>query len=139
MPQNVAGVAAVKFFGVHVGAGALAGALGFLILWPKTKREAFSRFAASIVASAVFGPVLVAFVHSRVPEMFESAQRLAPMMGIPQEFGFLYASAPLLVMAGLPAWWILGATMRWLDKRSGEDIAQMAEDARESIAKVVKP
>ena len=34
-----------------------------------------------------------------------------------------------MVAAGLPAWWVLGACVRWFDKRRGKDIGELAVDA----------
>ena len=36
---------------------------------------------------------------------------------------------PALVAAGLPAWWVLGACVRWFDRRRGKDIGELAADA----------
>jgi len=129
-----AGSAIAKYFGLQLGAGAVAAALGFLVLWPKTAREGFARLASSIIASIVFGPPLVAFVYSRYPDVFTSARALAEASGVKPEFGLLYAGAPLLVIAGLPAWWVLGAVLRWFDKRRDKDIAEIVQDARDAVA-----
>lgn len=47
--------------------------------------------------------------------------------------GFLFVAAPMLVMSGLPAWWIIGAVVLWLDKRRGKDIGELAHDAAEVV------
>ncbi|WP_286962845.1 hypothetical protein [Cupriavidus sp. UBA2534] len=131
-----AGSAIAKYFGLQLGAGAVAAALGFLVLWPKTAKEGFARLVSSIIASMVFGPALVAFVYSRYPDIFASARALAVAAGVNPQFGILYACAPLLVIAGLPAWWILGAVLRWFDKRRDKDIVEMAEDVKDAVAGV---
>src|SRR5437868_12599761 len=140
MSEPISGGAAVgvagaiaKYFGFQLGAGAVAAGLGFMILWPKTKREGFARLVSSIIASMVFGPALVAFANSRFPDIFESGRALAAAAGVHPEYGLLYVSAPLLVIAGLPAWWIIGATLRWFDRRSGEDIGEMVSDMRKGM------
>ncbi|MDF3837163.1 hypothetical protein P3W85_30030 [Cupriavidus basilensis] len=130
---GAAGTAIAKYFGLQLGAGAVAAALGFLVLWPKTAREGFARLVSSIMSSIVFGPALVAFVYSRYPDVFASARTLAVAAGVNPEFGMLYAGAPLLVIAGLPAWWVLGAILRWFDKRRDKDIGELAEDVRDAV------
>ena len=66
-----AGGALIKIFGLPVLAGSLAAALGFMFMWPKTKGEAFARFATSIIFSATAGPLLVVWLRSYSPELFE--------------------------------------------------------------------
>lgn len=122
-----------KYVGLQLGAGAIAAALGFLVLWPKTAREGFARLVSSIIASMVFGPALVAFVHSKLPDLFASARIIGEAAGIAPEFGMFYAGAPFLVMAGLPAWWVLGAMLRWFDRRRDKDIGELAADVRKEL------
>lgn len=112
-----------KFFAGTSLASAVATMLGFLLLWPKTAREAAVRLTCTFVASTCVGPFLVVALHSRQPELFASAREMAPLVGLPPEAGLLFVSSPLLVAAGLPAWWILGGFVRWLDKRSQSDVA----------------
>ncbi|EML6089118.1 hypothetical protein ACY2QR_006733, partial [Pseudomonas aeruginosa] len=100
--------ALLKMFGIHISAGALAAALGFLVLWPRTMKEGFARLFCTIVASSVFGPILVVYLHSNRPELFESAQVVAGLYQLEPAVGLLFVSAPLLVIAGLPAWWLIG-------------------------------
>ncbi len=126
--------ATAKLFGLQIGAGAVAAALGFMVLWPKTKREGFARLVSSVLASIVFGPALVAYVNAKAPDLFTSARAMGVTFGVPPEFGVLYAGAPFLVIAGLPAWWVIGAVVRWFEKRRGKDIAELVADAKEAVA-----
>lgn len=130
-----AGGALIKIFGLPVLAGSLAAALGFMFMWPKTKGEAFARFATSIIFSATAGPLLVVWLRSYSPELFESAKDVAAMYGADQAVGFLFVAAPLLVAAGLPAWWIIGAVIRWFENRRSKDIGEMLDDATATIKK----
>lgn len=114
----VAGGALLKYFGLHVGAGALAAALGFLVLWPRSMKEGFARLFCTIVASSVFGPVLVVNMHSSRPELFASADQVAALYGLDPALGLLFIAAPLLVIAGLPAWWLIGAFLRLFERDS---------------------
>lgn len=123
----------IKVFGVPVLAGAAATGLAFLFMWPKTIKEAAIRFACTIIASAIAGPFLVIAVHSWWPSLFASAGEVAAMYKMPLEFGMLFAAVPFLVLAGLPAWWILGALVLWFDRRRGKDLGEMAREAAEEI------
>lgn len=133
---TAAGVALLKIFGIPVVAGSVAASLGFLYLWPITKKEAFARFASSIISSAVVGPLLVVWVSSYMPTMFDGAKSVAVLCGVDATAGLLFIASPLMVAAGLPAWWILGAIMRWLDRHKDQDIGEMAGDAANAINKV---
>lgn len=126
---TAAGGALIKFFGIPVLAGAAATSLGFMFMWPKTKKEAFTRFFVSTLFSILFGPALVVAVRSWWPTLFDSAKDVAALYGSDPAVGFLFIAAPLMVAAGLPAWWVLGATVRWLDKRKDKDIGELARDA----------
>jgi len=116
---TAAGGALLKYFGLNVGAGALAAALGFLVLWPRTMKEGFARLFFTILASSVFGPVLVVDMHASRPELFASAGAVAGLYGLEPSLGLLFVATPLLVIAGLPAWWLIGASLR-LFERDGD-------------------
>ncbi len=133
---TAAGGALIKFFGIPVLAGAAATSLGFMFMWPKTKKEAFTRFFVSTLFSILFGPALVVAVRSWWPTLFDSAKDVASLYGSDPALGFLFIAAPLMVAAGLPAWWVLGATVRWLDKRKDKDIGELARDAAAIIKDV---
>ncbi|MGO4379708.1 hypothetical protein AB4Z19_15640 [Pseudoduganella sp. RAF19] len=137
MAIETAGVGAgIKIFGLPVLAGSAAVALTFLFMWPNSRREAFVRFLSTILTSAILGPVLVIALHAWWPTLFTSAKEMAVMYGIDQALGMLFVSAPIMVLAGLPAWWVLGAIVLWLEKRRGKDIGEMAEDAAAVVKNV---
>lgn len=123
MPDPTSSAAAsgavLKYFGLHISAGALAAAMGFLVLWPRSMHEGFARLFCTIVASSVFGPMLVVHMHSSRPELFLSAEAVAHLYGLEPAFGLLFVATPLLVIAGLPAWWLIGAVLRFFE-RDGE-------------------
>jgi nicotinamidase-related amidase len=133
LETTAAGGALIKIFGVPVLAGAAATALAFLFMWPRTLKEAFVRLAATILASAIAGPLLVIAVHSWWPTLVQSAGQVAVLYGSSAELGFLFIAAPFMVMAGLPAWWLMGAVVLWLDKRRGKDIGEIAREAAEVV------
>jgi hypothetical protein len=131
--ETAAGGTLIKIFGVPVLAGAAATGLAFLFMWPKTIKEAAVRFVCTVVLSAIAGPFLVIALHSWWPSLFASAGQVASMNGLPPALGMLFVSAPFLVLAGLPAWWVLGGLVLWLDKRRGKDLAELAHDAAVAV------
>lgn len=135
--ETAGGAAAIKFFGVTVVAGVLAATLGFMFMWPKTMREAFVRFFCAIASSFFFGPMLAMGAHSWWPGLFTSAREFGTQYAGDPLLGVLVAAAPFFVMAALPAWWVLGALVLWLDRRRGKDLAEMATDAAD-VVKTVK-
>lgn len=135
--ETAGGAAAIKFFGMTVIVGAAAAALGFMFMWPRTLREAFVRFVCAITCSFVFGPMLAMGAHSWWPGLFTSARDFGTMYGGDPLAGLLIAAAPFMLVAALPAWWVLGGLVLWLDRRKGKDIGEMAADAAD-IVKTVK-
>jgi len=126
MPEPTTSTAAgtaslLKLVGVQVGAGALAAALGFLLLWPRGIKEGFARLFCTVLASSIFGPLLVVHIHSTRPQLFQSAEAVAALYGLNSALGLLFIATPLLVIAGLPAWWLLGALLRVFEK-DGEGV-----------------
>jgi hypothetical protein len=126
---TAAGSALIKVFGVPVLVGAAGTALGFMFLWPKTMKEAFVRFACSILSSLMIGPLLGIVAHAWWPGLFEAAKQAGQQYAGDPQIGLLYVAAPFYLAAALPAWWILGGVVLWLDKRRGKDIAEIAHDA----------
>lgn len=127
------GVAAWKIGAGILGIGIVASALGFMVLLPRTPREAAMRALATMVGSAVFGPVLVFAVYSQWPSLFSAGVTLAGTMGMEPWTGLFVTAAPILALAGLPFWWLLGAMVLWFDKRKGKDLGELAADARADI------
>ncbi|KQQ40528.1 hypothetical protein ASF61_05635 [Duganella sp. Leaf126] len=121
---------------VPVAAGAAATALTFLFMWPRTRREALVRFACSICTAALLGPLLLVALHSWWPTLFESARVLAVLYGAPAMLGVVAVACPVMVLAGLPAWWTLGAMVLWLERRRGKDLGELVHDAAEVVRDV---
>jgi hypothetical protein len=128
-----------KAIGGLLAIGVVASALGFLVLLPKTPKEAAVRVLATMIGSALLGPLFVAAAYSRYPEVFSAGATIAQTMGLESWLGMFMVAAPLLAMAGLPAWWVLGAVVLWFDNRKAKDIGQMIADARADVAKAVAP
>lgn len=135
--ETAGGAAAIKFFGATVIAGAVAASLGFMFMWPRTVREAFVRFVCAIASSFFFGPILALAAHSWWPGLLDSARTVSQLYGGDPLAGLLIAAAPFMVLAALPAWWVIGGVILWLDRRRGKDIGEMAQDAA-AIVKQVK-
>lgn len=134
--ETAGGAAAIKFFGVSVLAGAGAAALGFMFMWPRSMREAFVRFASAIACSLVFGPMLAMGAHSWWPGLFASGREFGTLYGGDPLAGLLLAAAPFFVVAALPAWWLLGGLVLWLERRRGKDLGEIAVDAAEVVKTV---
>ena len=131
------GYSLLKFILGHTAAAAVASALGFLVIRPRTAWEAMVRIFSTLFASFVFGPPMVAFLHSRHPELFESAAKLAAQEGM-TGLGELYIAWPIVVMCGLPAWWVIGWIMRWFDNRRDKDFTDVVAEAS-VIWRIFKP
>lgn len=123
-------------FGVPIVASVAASSLGFMFMWPRTLKEAFIRIACTILASIIMGPALVVVLRSWWPELFDAARAIALLYGTDPAFGFLFLAGPLMVLAGLPAWWVIGACVRWLERRKGKDIGELVRDAAELVREV---
>lgn len=128
-----------KIGGLLLGVGVISSALGFLVLWPKTAREAFARALATMIGSALFGPFVVAAAYAKWPTLFAAGGHLALQFGQPEWVGLFMAGAPLIAMAGLPLWWIVGAVVLYFEKRRGKDIGELAADVRNDIKGAVSP
>ncbi|UMR33157.1 hypothetical protein MJ904_13895 [Massilia sp. MB5] len=114
-------------------AGAAATALAFLFMWPRTMQEAAIRVVSTLITSMVCGPaVVIAAAHS-MPGAFGTARELAVLYGLEPIYGQLLLAAPFLVLTGLPAWWVIGWLVRWMDKRKDKDIAEVAADAAAAV------
>jgi hypothetical protein len=90
-----------------------------------------------MAGSALLGPLFVAAAYSRWPEVFAAGATLAQGMGMEGWLGMFMVAAPLLAMAGLPFWWLLGAAVLWLERRKGKDLGELAADARADVGKAV--
>jgi len=67
------GFVALKTVLVQTIIASLAGLLGFVLIRPRTVREAVWRFFGAAISSVIFGPFVVAAVHSVWPDLLASA------------------------------------------------------------------
>lgn len=112
------GWAAVKLalaFGVPA---ALAAIIGMLIMPPRSPREFIGRTICTVVSSFVFGPMLAIAVISWRPSLIDAAHWMAQRSGTGEDslLAMFYVLGPCMLLAGLPAWWVLGAYMRWMSR-----------------------
>lgn len=117
--------AAIKYIGVPALLGALGAGLGFAVQWPRTAREAASRFSVSILASFLLGPIAVIEAHRRWPDLFHHAGDMAQLAGLDRHYGQGVVAAPFFVMAALCAWHPLGWAHTWAHKQKGKDIKEI--------------
>lgn len=91
------------------------------------------RLACTMATSSIFGPIAVMALHSWWPSLFDSSKAVASMYGADPALGMLFVAGPVMVLAGLPAWWLIGSLVRWLDKRRDKDIGEIVHDAAEVV------
>lgn len=110
---------AAKLMSMPAVMGMLAGVLGFMFMWPATKREGFSRLAASSICSHFFGASLLA-----------TAVHFLPWIPVTD------MAAACYLIVGLPGWWILGWIFKWMQNRRDQDFGEVAHDAFEGAKRV---
>lgn len=126
------GLAALKIalaFGVPA---ALAALIGMLLMPPKTPREFVARTACTVVSSFLFGPLLAIGAISWMPSLMESAHWMAARSGLGEDglLAMFYVLGPCMLLAGLPAWWVLGAYLRLSAKLQNQDLVDWAVEIR---------
>jgi hypothetical protein len=135
---GAASSALITIFGAPLLAGACACALTFLFMWPRSRREGWIRFTCACAMAGIVGPFLLVALHSWWPTLFTSAGYVMKLCGIDPALGIMFVAVPLLVVAGLPAWWLLGGLVRWLDRHKDQDIGEIARDAAKVVRDVRK-
>jgi len=98
-------VAAAGYAWPFVG-GAIAVGVGFAVAWPATAKEGVSRIVATISASVLGSEAFVAWVY---------AQRIFDFLPHNHKTELL-----ITVVAGLPAWWLLGWAVKFLELKKAE-------------------
>lgn len=92
--------------------GVAGGALLFIFLWPKTAKEGVCRLLVAGLGSHFFGDAVLRTILNFMPWL---------------DRGEIQAGAYLL--AAWPAWWILGALVKWLNR--DKDIHELAKEVKE--------
>jgi len=98
------GIAIFKYFGAPVIFGGLASALAFAVIPPKTATEALRRIVVTVFCSVILGNPLKSWLMQHYDWLID--------------YGSAVTDPMIFIAAGLPAWWILGAVMRVIEKRA---------------------
>lgn len=130
---SASGILALKTAFIQAIIASLAGVLGFILIRPRTVQEAVWRFFGAAISSVVFGPLIVAAVHSLWPGLLISAHALAAGDGI--GFTALYFTAPIQIASGLPIWWLLGLGARWMESNRSMTLGSLFDHTITSIAR----
>lgn len=94
----------VKIFGAPAVAAAVASALGFAFMWPRSKTEAFWRFFVTLLSNFFLGPFLVIGARAFMSSLFDAAKAIALDYGTDPTLGIVFISALLLGLCPLPSW-----------------------------------
>lgn len=130
---SAGGIFALKATFIQAIIASLAGVLGFILIRPRTIREAVWRFFGAAISSVIFGPLVVAAIHSVWPSLLASAHTLAQGDGI--GFTALYFTAPIQIASGLPIWWLLGLGARWMESNQGLTLGTLFSTVLNTIAR----
>jgi len=130
---SAGGIFALKAAFIQAIIASLAGVLGFILIRPRTIREAIWRFFGAAISSVIFGPLVVAAIHSVWPSLLASAHTLAQGDGI--GFTALYFTAPIQIASGLPIWWLLGLGARWMESNRSMTLGSLLDNTITSIAR----
>lgn len=115
---GLGGLAALKVAAAYGVPAAVAAMLGLLIMPPRSVREFTIRTISTVSCSFMFGPALAAGVIAWKPGLMDAMIWLAHH-GAGSDDALLakfYVLGPSMLLAGLPAWWVLGAYMRWMSR-----------------------
>lgn len=130
---SAGGIFALKATFIQAIIASLAGVLGFILIRPRTVREAVWRFFGAAISSVVFGPLVVTAIHSLWPGLLVSAGALAQSDGI--GFAALYFTAPIQIASGLPIWWLLGLGARWMESNRSMTLGSLFDSTITNIAR----
>lgn len=134
-PSSTGISGAVKIMLMFGVPAALASLLGLLIMPPRTKGEFVARITCTVVSSILFGPILAIAIVAWQPGIIPAALALAKATGLGNEelLTTFYVLGPCQLLAGLPAWWVLGAYMRWMAKMREDGVPNWIGNIREKI------
>lgn len=134
-PSSTGAASAIKIMLMFGVPAALASLIGLLIMPPHTKSEFIARITCTVVSSILFGPILAIALITWQPEVLTAAVALAKQtdLGHEQLLSMFYVLGPCQLIAGLPAWWVLGAYMRWMAKMREDGIPNWTANFRQKI------
>lgn len=132
---GLGGIAAIKVAMAYGIPATLAALLGLLIMPPHNAREFTVRTVCTVACSFMFGPMLAGACVAWKPGLMEAVTWLAH-----QDVGCddillakFYVLGPCMLLAGLPAWWVLGAYMRWMASMRQKGILEWLAEARAKL------
>lgn len=83
-------------------------------------KDVVRRLVGCAISSLVVGLPALAFMHNTMPWMYTSIAAVFNMMDIDPTYGPKLINWSILLVAGLPGWWLVGAVVRqvagWRDK-----------------------
>jgi len=132
---SLGGLAALKVAMAYGIPAAIAAMLGLLIMPPRTIGEFTVRTVSTVTCSFLFGPALAASVIAWKPALMEAMTWLAHH-GAGTDDALLakfYVLGPSMLLAGLPAWWVLGAYMRWMASMRKKGVLEWLAEARAKV------
>lgn len=132
---GLGGLAALKVAMAYGIPAAVAAMLGLLIMPPRSAREFTVRSVCTVTCSFMFGPALAGAVIAWKPGLMDAMTWLA-QHGAGSDDALLakfYVLGPSMLLAGLPAWWVLGAYMRWMASMRQKGILQWLAEARAKL------
>lgn len=132
---GLGGLAALKVAMAYGIPAAVAAMLGLLIMPPHTVREFTVRTVSTVACSFLFGPALASAVIAWKPGLMDAMTWLA-RNGAGTDDALLakfYVLGPSMLLAGLPAWWVLGAYMRWMASMRQKGVLQWAAELRDKV------
>jgi len=134
-PSSTGAAGAVKIMLMFGVPAALASLIGLLIMPPHTKGEFIARTTCTVISSILFGPILAIALITWQPEIIPAATALAKQTGLGYEelTTTFYILGPCQLIAGLPAWWVLGAYMRWMAKMREDGVPNWIANFRSKI------
>jgi hypothetical protein len=109
--------------------------LGFTVVPLKAgdeHRDAVRRLAGGLLCSFILGFPLAFKAIDLFPWLLTPWQHMLadqhPLMT------YLAAASPFLAVTAVPGFWVVAAWMRFFTKREGQDLLDMAREARDAIA-----
>ncbi len=127
---GLGGLAALKVAMAYGVPAAIAAILGLLIMPPRSAREFTVRTVSTVACSFMFGPALAGAVIAWKPGLMDAMTWLAHH-GSGSDDALLakfYVLGPSMLLAGLPAWWVLGAYMRWMSRMRDQGVLPWLDD-----------
>ena len=121
--ESVGGFATlVKLYGFKAAVGMVGAAMLYVVLPPLNSDGTFNKreFVARLGCAGVFSCLLGGTAYQML---------CAQLPGI----GAMVNSSAIDLVVGAPGWWISRAVALWFQRRSDKDIAQLANDVKESL------